>query len=212
MKRLFVPFVALATVLVFASCDNTDKPTITLPEDALVIDLGDEAAALVGVTAKDKKGDLTSKISVSGLDFVGLGELVYAVSNDNGTTTEGRAVTIKPNKLFATYKVVETDLGDGGGTDNFDVVVKESSDVTKLIVTGFMGSPKYTATFVGNGTSMDLTMEVMELSNGTDKAYITGKAKYLSNASGYSIYQMTYEVEYSDESPMDKYSATLEKR
>jgi len=210
MKRLFVPFVALATVLVFTSCGG--DITFTGLDKDLTIDLGDRTAALEGVSAKGKSSIPKEDITIIGLDFVGEGKLTYTAKEDSETGTDTRNVTVKPDKLFATYKVVETYLGEGGGTDNFDVVVKESSVVTKLIVTGFMGNPSWTATFVGDGKSMDLTMERLELGDGADKAYITGSAKYLSNASGYSIYQMTYEAEYSDESPTDKFSATLEKR
>ena len=208
MKKLFVPIVAMATVFVFTSCGSDEKPTITLPSGDLTIDLGDKVEALKGVTAKDKKDDLTSKIEVKkGLDYVGVGELTYAVSNDNGETTEKRAVTIKPDKLFNEYKVVETNLVNAS-VDNFNVEVKKSADGTKLLMTN-INNNGWVATFVGNGTSMELTMERLELGGGA--AYITGSAKYHTE-NGYEIYQAKYEIEYTDGSPKDKYEATLSKR
>jgi len=198
MKRLFVPFVALATtVLVFTSCGDESKPTIALPEDALIIDLGDKAAALVGVKAEDKKNDLTDKIEVKGLDFVGVGVLEYIVSNDNGTTTEKRDVTIKSDELFGSYSVKE------GGTSLPDAEVKKSSEVTRVVISGFSPGVNYTFEGDGKSTSMRL-VDPVRLNDGDDTNPdwfgLEGKISYQKKANGdYEIYLFEYTKTYEDD-------------
>ena len=212
MKRLFVPFVALATtVLVFTSCGDESKPTITLPEGALIIDLGAKEAALVGVKAEDKKNDLTDKIEVKGLDFVGVGVLEYVVSNDNGTTTEKRDVTIKADNLTGfTYRVKE------GGASLPDATVSKSGDVTRLVISGIISGVNFT--FEGKGKEMSMTLvDPIRLNDGddTDPDWfgLEGKISYQKTSNGdYQIYRFEYTKTYEEDSETFNVSLEFEKQ
>jgi len=208
MKKLFVSIVALATVLVVTSCgkeDNT-KPEITLPTDALVIDLGDEVAALVGVEAKDDKdGDVTSKVKVTGgFDFVGNSTLTYTVTDEaTNTATETRPVTVKSNKLFGNYSAREV-CDDNGGIDNYLVKFDESSDPTKLVMSNFFNEAGWYVVFSGDGKSMDLTMEEKTFNQGA--IVVTGKATY-RKVSNYDMYDFKFKVD--DGTSAENYSVTF---
>ena len=204
MRKLFVPFVAMATVLVFTSCGGI---TFTGLEKDLTIDLGDRTAALDGVSAKGKKDIPKEDITIVGLDFVGVGELTYTAKEDSETGTDTRKVSVKPDKLFNEYAVVELDVINSG-TDQYNVEVKKSTDALKLLISNFLGMG-YVATFGGVEKSMTLKMEELELDNGAAK--VNGTAKYHTE-NGYEIYEAEYEVTYSDGSPADKFKSTLRKR
>jgi len=201
MKKLFVPIVALATMFVFTSCGDVEKPEITYPIDDLTINLGDKTAALVGVTAKDKKNDLTDKIDVTGLDYVGKGELTYSVSNDAGETKEKRSVTIKADKLVdVSYIVAQTLTYDDGAIaqDGYPVKVVKSTDPTKLVIENLGNAQKLnlSLTFVGDGKTMTLAAEPKDIvDNDTkDPGVVTGTATYKVDANNYVFYECNFKI------------------
>ena len=207
MKRLFVSVVALAATMAFTSCGGI---TFTGLEKDLTIDLGDRTAALDGVSAKGKKDIPKEDITIVGLDYVGVGKLTYTAKEDSEEATDTRNVTIKPDKLFGNYGVSDVDLINGGTPLTYNVEAKKSATETKLVITNW-GGQGWDATFVGNGSSMKLTMESIDLGNGT--ASVTGTAEYHTLNNGYEIYQVEYTIVYADgTTPTEKYKATLSKR
>ncbi len=199
MKKLFVSIVAIATVLAFTSCgDDTTAPDITLPTDAstFISDLGDQTAALEGVTAKDKKdGDVTNSLTVSGLDYVGTGSLTYsAKDNANNVGTAQRAVTIKTDKLFGNYLVKEN-----GATSGYNVEAKKSgSDIAKLLITNF-GGEGWDAVLQGDGASTVLTIIPFDIlaEDGTTGT-IAGKVNYQKGSTQYNLISGDYKITWED--------------
>ena len=207
MKKLFVPIVALAAVLAFTSCgkEDQDPPVITLPDGALVIDLGDEIAALKDVTAEDKKdGDVSSTLKVlEGLDFVGQSILKYSAKDKAGN--EGfvtKSVTIRANNLFGNYSARQVP-GEDSDFDTYIVNIGASQDPTKLVLTGFYGQSGWFVVFSGNGTS-ELTMETKTFNNGD--ITVTGKATYRKVAT-YDMYDFNFTV--TDEDGSANYAVTF---
>ena len=207
MRKLFVPFVALAaTALVFTSCkEDTTKPEIKLPTDALIIDLGDEAAALKGVTAEDNKdGDVTKSIKVTGLDFVGAVELKYsAFDAANNEGTANRKVTIKAGGLKGNYRVTDVDLDAGElSTSPYNITVNFlASDPTVLVVSGFPAADdknNWQAEFTGDGKSMALTMKAIPVKQGTATGTASGSLTYKKGSSGYEVEKWAYRVDWDD--------------
>ena len=181
---------------------------ITFPTGMLVIDLGDELSALNGVTAIDANGsDITSSLTVAGLDFVGNGNLTYTAKSSTGNDTKTRPVTIKPNKLFGNYSVIETGTY---GTFSYNVTVTASSDLTKLVITNFFGE-ELTAVFEGDGKSTTLTMIPFEETFGEWIGKFTGTASYKKIAANYAIYECKFKVKWND-GEIEDYVATFEKK
>jgi hypothetical protein len=200
MKKLFLSIVAVATMLVFTSCtkDNETPPTITVPATALTIDLGDEKTALEGVTAKDDKDvDVTSSLRVEGLNFVGVGTLTYSAEDKTGLIgTLKRPVTIKPDKLFGTYKVTENEVG-GSGTDVYDVTAKGSIAGAALLVMENFGGLGFAVTFAGDGESTTLTMMPQDVVTDGVDGVMTGTISY-TVTNGYLISNGQYKIVYDD--------------
>ena len=208
MKKLFVPIVALATVLVVMSCkkDDTTKPEITVPDAALVIELGDREAAMKDVKATDDKdGDVAKDVKVEGLDFVGVGNLTYSVKDQAGNESEQvkRKVTINSGKLGGTYLCKEIDRDDATENSFTSVMSPDASDATKLVVTN-LRDEGILVSFVGNGTSTDLAMISIPINvidnSVTYPATISGSAKYKSSSAGYEVYELSYEIKFDDTS------------
>ena len=220
MKKLFVPIVAMATVLVFTSCNPEDKvaPEITLPADALVIDLGDETAALKGVTAKDDKdGDVTNSLKVAGLDFVGKGNLKYSAKDKSDNVGEAkRDVTIKADKLFGTYFVEMVDQSDGSKV-TYTVKAEASTANTKVVITNFAGQSLSIA-FEGDGKTTTLTTDkvydleyVDPVTHVKTAGHLTGTATYSIAGGVYSISACDFKIEWEDNST-EVYKSTFSKR
>jgi hypothetical protein len=198
MKRLIVSVATIAVALGFMSCggDDVTAPVITIPGDALVIDLGDKDAALKDVTAEDKKdGDVTSYLEVvDGLDYVGVGSLTYSVKDKaNNEQLQKRPVTVKTDKLFGSYFV--TERGPDGDTTYNVTVEKSGVAVTQLIAKNFFS---YDATFKGDGASTTLTMEPVEALVGQEKITITGTVTYKKGTSQYVLDQSKVKVTWAD--------------
>ena len=203
MKKLFVFVVVMATVLAFTSCGG-EKPEITFPEGDLVIDLGDKEAALVGVTAKDKKDDLIEKVVVSGLDFVGIGELIYSATNDEGTTNEKREVTVKSGKLAGGYYARLA-----GGSTDISVTFTQSSNVVRLVMSGIVTND---LTFVGDGktTTLGLLNSPISMTDEDgDKFDLTGELVYNLKADGtYDVSLFEFSMKYEDPA-LSEHNGTL---
>jgi hypothetical protein len=200
MKKLAVSLVALATVFAFTSCNSEDTvaPVITVPSDALVIDLGDTEAALKGVTANDDKDkDVTTYLTVEGLDYVGIGTLTYSVkdkANNEGTAT--RPVTIKAEKLTGvSYSVQEAAPYE---TTKYVVDVQKSSDQTKVVLSNFYGQSNLAPVFEGDGKSMTFTVKNYPITSGGDNGSIDGTLSYKKSSSNYEFYECKYSVTWSD--------------
>ena len=195
MKKLLVSVVAIA--FVFASCgkDDVTAPVITVPTDALVMDLGDNAAALKDVTAKDDQdGDLaTANIQIQGLDFVGKSTLTYSIADKaENVGTAKREVTIKADKLFGGYAVVEKN-DDNGTSMNYDVqVVKSGTSQTDLLMNNFYGYDN--VKFSGTGNSTTLTMEEYKAVKDGENFAISGSASYKKGTTQYEIVTVTFKV------------------
>jgi predicted small lipoprotein YifL len=213
MKKLLVSVVALATVITFTSCGDDEKaPEITLPTDAttLVIDLGDETAALAGVTAKDDKdGDVTNSLRVEGLDYVGNGGLVYyAKDNGNNEGKATRPATITSTKLAGTYFVTQTGAEDKTYTST---VTKSSQSDTKLVVSNLDANADFSVVFVGSGNSTTMTMEPHTFTSEGYEGVMSGTLEYKKSGTSYVLYEMTYKVTW-DDGEVENYSAELEAR
>jgi hypothetical protein len=219
MKKLAVSVVALATVFAFTSCNSEDTvaPVITVPDNALVIDLGDTEAALEGVTASDDKDkDVTTYLTVEGVDYVGIGTLTYSAKDKaNNEGTAERAVTIKAGKLKGTYLVDES--GPSYETGN-DTTIRYSftgeehpADNTTLSIKGFFGNPNYVATFKGDGKSTTLNLEPLNVNVGTDASPVTmtltGTIEYIKkSATEYVLSSGKTKATYSNGQSDENYS------
>jgi hypothetical protein len=184
--------------------------SITFPTGTLIIDLGDEVAALQNVTAKGANGnDITDSLTIAGLNFVGKGELIYTAKDTSGTESKTRPVIIKSDKLFGTYFVKETN--DDGYTDFYTVTVTASDgDVTKLVINNFWGEG-FTAVFEGNGKSTTLTMVPFSATFGEWTANLTGTATYKKSATNdYVIYECKTMAVWND-GDVDNYTAIFER-
>ena len=219
MKKLFVPIVAVATMLAFTSCgDDVTAPEITLPTEptgGLVIDLGDETAALKDVTAKDDKdGDVTASLKVAGLDFVGVGNLTYSVLDKaNNTGTKSRPVTIKSGELKGTYEVKEIAIGENTPEALYQVTIsQEASDATMLYITGFGGFEFSGAvSFVSDGRTTKMVMKSGH--GGTyqgDPFTLSGDLEYKGLNKDYQVYEWNYQMNFDDE--VWNYKATLTRK
>ena len=200
MKKLLVSVVALAMAFAVTSCNPEDltAPEITLPSDALVLDLGDKEAALKNVIAKDKEdGDIAAaNIQIVGLDFVGGSTLTYSIADKAGNVgTAERKVSIKPDKLFGNYLAKQN-----GAETGYNVEVKKSgSDNTKLIMTNFAGND-FIATFEGDGKSTVLTLVPLEVVDDDGvKGNLTGKINYKKGAAQYELIDGDYKVTWEDD-------------
>lgn len=201
MKKMFLSVAVVAMMVAFTSCKNDNQaPVITLPEDVdvPVFDLGDAAAALVGVTANDNvDGDVTENITVSGLEYVGAGEVVYSVldqANNEGVAT--RAAKISSAKLGGAYKVSSVDLDDPDAAPYTYSITAAKSDMdpTKLIVTNFFDS-KWNLTLVGNGKDYVLDGEPVRVTYGDGQVSINVTATYGPTSNGgYTLLVMTYTI------------------
>jgi hypothetical protein len=216
MKKLIVPIVALATVFVFTSCgkEDTTPPEITLPTDALLIDLGGEKAALEGVTAKDDKdGDVTNSLKVSGLDFVGEGTLTYSAKDKSDNVgTKTRPVTIRAQKLAGKYVVDESGPSYFTGQDTimtYSVDVVEDRNVpTEITIDGLFS---YTINFIGDGKSMTLKMQDpfnVDLGGGVIMT-LKGSATYTKSGEKYSLSTCTFTATYSNSSKDETYNVVF---
>lgn len=202
MKKMFLSVAVVAMMVAFTSCKNDNQaPVITLPEDVdvPVFDLGDAAAALVGVTANDNvDGDVTENITVSGLEYVGAGEVVYSVldqANNEGVAT--RAAKISSGKLGGAYKVSSVDLDDPDADPyTYNVTAAKSDmDPAKLIVTNFFGSG-WNLTLVGNGKDYVLECDQpLRVTYGDGQVSINVTATYgPTSDGGYTLLVMTYTI------------------
>jgi len=212
MKKLFVPIVALATMCLFTNCQKDETaPEITIPGDALTIDLGDATAALKGVTAKDDKdGDVTSSLKVTaGLDYVGVGTLTYSVEDKAGNVaTKTRPVTIKPDKLFGQYVLTQTDTS---GSSSYPVIVDKDPDVSTvnvLVTNIYNNTTKWI--FAGDGKTMELKpIKTYMLDEGTgDAGTVTTSLKYAIIDGKYRIFSGTYSIDW-EQSLDESYTLTF---
>jgi len=212
MKKLLVSVVALAMAFAVTSCgkDDVTAPEITLPSDELVIDLGDDEAAFKNVTAKDDKdGDVTNSLTVEGLDYVGKGTLTYYAKDNAGNVgKEEKNVTIKADKLFGGYAVVEK-CEEDGVTQTYDVqVAKSGVSQTELLMNNFYGYDN--VRFIGDGKSTTLTMEKFNATADGEKFEITGSATYKKGTSQYEIVTATFKVTWEDtDFGVDNYTMTF---
>ena len=209
MKKLLVSAVAIA--FVFASCGKEDvtAPEITVPTDALVMDLGDNAAALKDVTAKDDQdGDLaTANIQIQGLDFVGKSTLTYSIADKAENVGKAtREATIKADKLFATYLGTQTGTVD----DSYTIEAKKSSEVTSLVITNFAGQT-LSVVFNGSGKSTIMDMEESKVNDGTYDGIITGTLEYKKTSTSYVLTEMKYKVVW-DDGEVEEYIVALDVR
>ncbi len=201
MKKMFLSVAVVAMMVAFTSCkDDRQAPVITLPEDEAtpVFDLGDAAAALVGVTANDNTdGDVTANVTVSGLDYVGAGTLVYSVfdvANNEGTAE--RAAIVSSAKLGGAYKVSSVDLDDPDAEPYaYNVTAAKSDmDVTKLIVTNLFDAD-WTLTLVGNGTDV-LEGESIRVTYGDGQVAVYATATYgPTSDGGYTLLVISYTIQ-----------------
>ena len=170
---------------------------ITFPEAALVIDLGDETAALNGVTAKDAKGrDVTNSLKVSNLDYVGTGSITYSAEDNEGNiATKTRPVTIQSNKLLGGY--ISTIIGQSGWYFN-SVTVTSSSKNTELVIKDLIYAQS-SAVFAGDGTSTVLTMIPTSVSDNNGRVgNLTGQVTYKNIAGKYEIYEGRYTITWNN--------------
>ena len=218
MKKLFVPIVAVATMLAFTSCgDDQTAPEITLPTEGIVINLGDEEAALKGVTAKDDKdGDVTNALRVEGLDWVGAGELVYLVKDkaNNEASLKRTNATVRSEKLKGTYVVDERGPSFLTGQDTtmtYNVAVDEDRDShTQIVISNFFDA--YTAKFAGNGKSTTLAMIPLEIDLNADNVTdmtITGSAAYTKSGANYKLSTCDFVTTYATSGKVETFRITF---
>ena len=180
---------------------------ITFPDVPLVIDLGDEYAALNGVRAKDAKGrDVTNSLKVTNLDYVGNGSLTYSAEDNEGNiATKIRPVTIKSNKLLGKY----TSNITGPSSLHFNSAnVTSSSKNTELVISSLIYSNS-SAVFAGDGTSTVLTMIPTSITNDSGReGNITGHVTYKNIAGKYELYEGRYTITWNN-GGSENFSATF---
>ena len=157
-------------------------PKITLPKDETtpVFQLGDTASALKGVTAIDAKdGDVTSNLSVLGLDYVGNTTLVYsAFDAANNVATAERPAVISAARLCGTYYVSSVDMDFPEESFSYTANVTLSSlSPTHILISNFWDlSENCIGEAYGDGTNTLVLNCLIDTRVG--KATVKGRISY----------------------------------
>ena len=187
MKKLFLSVVAAAMVFTFTSCgDDLVAPEIVFPTSTETpeFELGDEKAALEGVTAKDNKdGDVTASLKVDGVKFVGKAGLTYtAIDAANNEASVLRDAIISAKRLEGTYSVSSIDnFFPDDDAHKFTATVSLSKlDHTVLIFPNF-GDLNKEISLVGDGKGSFTGESTMDYSGTPAKLTVTATYGPTSN-------------------------------
>lgn len=177
----------LASVLLFTSCkkDDTTAPTITLKgSGSVTIDLGATYADAGASASDDKDGDISSKITVTGIPdgkTVGTFTVKYNVSDGAGNAASQvtRTVIVKSDLLAGIYAVSDVVTGSnpstGDGTYTYTVTVTQSSTATnKLILGDFMGVTGASVTATVDGATITIASQAVSGANPATNVSGTG--------------------------------------
>ena len=188
MKKSILSLTAMAMLFAFTSCSSDDvtAPELTVPAEALEeIDLGDEDAAMLGVTAEDKTdGDVTELIDIINLDNAGEVTLTYSVADDAGNkASKDRAATIKTDKLAGAYDISVSI--DGGEPTVYDGVVQQSSTVYNKILISDIIDGNIGAICQGTGFTVESVS--VDFGEGLGSATLTGTGTFKETNGVFSV-------------------------
>lgn len=200
MKKLFLSVVAAAMVFTFTSCgEDLVAPEITFPTSTETpeFELGDEKAALEGVTAKDDKdGDVTASLKVDGVNFVGKAGLTYsAIDLANNEVSVLRDAIISAKRLEGNYSVSSVDNFDPSADPYTFVsnVTLSKVDHTMLIINNF-GELGYNVDLKGNGTDVLTAEHTIDYSGVPAKLTVTASYGPTSNPEVWTLLIVNYKI------------------
>lgn len=203
MKKLFLSVVAAAMVFTFTSCgDDLVAPEIVFPTSTETpeFELGDEKAALEGVTAKDNKdGDVTASLKVDGVKFVGKAGLTYtAIDAANNEVSVLRDAIISAKRLEGNYSVESIDnlAADDDPNKSYTfptVVALQKLDHTKLFVQNF-AELEINVDLVGDGTGILTAEHSMDYSGTPAKLTVTASYGPTSNPEVWTLLIVNYKI------------------